>query len=140
MHIDTIKYIGGFLDPQLLEKQLENCDRYPLGRTITTPHVTFAYRPENVPYELFGLTVTVRAIGYGCDGENEVLLVEFENLPEPLQAYAEAISVPHITLSISEFGKAVNSYRLNFEPITPFVLEGIFGGMDEDGTVYTSLP
>lgn len=138
MYVDTMRYTGCFFDPKLLKKHLKNYDRYPLSRTITDPHVTFAYRPKKVPSELFGQTVTVRAIGYGSDGENEALLVEFENLPDPLQSYTEAIPVPHITLSISESGKAVNSCMLKFKPITPFVLAGVFGGMDMAGTVHTA--
>lgn len=137
MYPETIKYTGCFLGPELLQKCLKGYSRQTLSRKIANPHVTFAYHPETVPSELFGQTVTVRAIGYGCDGENEALLVEFDDLPEPLRLYAEAIAVPHITLSISESGKAVNSRMLNFNPITPFVLDGVFGGMDEAGTVHT---
>ena len=139
MYADTIKYTGCFFDPQLLDRHLESCDRKQLRKTIANPHVTFSYRPREVPAMLFGQKVTVKATGYACDGENEALLVEFVNLPEILKVYTEEIAIPHITLSISESAKAVNSYKLDFKPIRPFTLDGVFGCMDEGGTVHTAL-
>ncbi|MBQ3194773.1 MAG: hypothetical protein IJB59_14525 [Oscillospiraceae bacterium] len=139
MQTNTIKYIGCFFEPELLKRSLENYERQKLSKEISYPHVTFAYRPEEIPAMLFGQRVTVRAIGYSCNGENEALLVEFVNLPESLKAYTKNIAVPHITLSIAESAKAVNSYKLDFKPIAPFSLVGVFGGMDETGTVRTRL-
>ena len=137
MYPENIKYTGCFFELQLLQAHLERYDRNPLVCPISHPHVTFVYRPEEVPAMLFGQRVTVRAIGYGCDGENEALQVEFADLPDCLKPYTGDIAVPHITLSIAESAKAVNSRYLEFKPIVPFPLTGIFGGMDEAGTVHT---
>lgn len=137
MQTGTIKYTGCFFAPELLKRSLENCTRQKLAKEIANPHVTFVYRPEEVPAMLFGQRVTVRAIGYGCDGENEALQVEFADLPDCLKPYTGDIAIPHITLSIAGSAKAVNSRYLDFKPIVPFPLTGIFGGMDEAGTVHT---
>lgn len=137
MYPETIKYTGCFFEPEQLQEHLKSYTRQILSREILNPHVTFAYRPEKVPSALFGQTVTLRAIGYGCDGENEALLVEFVNLLDCLKPYAGDIEIPHITLSISESAKAVNSRYLDFKPIMSFSLIGVFGGMDEAGTVHT---
>lgn len=128
----TIKYLGCFFQKQQLYEKIADLDRTPLHRAIPYPHMTCVYRPEEIPEALFGTPVTVRVTGYGCDGENEALRVQFEELPKALRALAENIPVPHITLSVSEFGKSVNSGRLAFEPVEPFLLKGIFGGFDEE--------
>lgn len=139
MQTSTIKYTGCFFAPESLKNSLENYTRQKLIKEIANPHVTFAYRPEEVPAMLFGQRVTIRAIGYGCDGENEALQVEFVNLPDGLKPYIGDTAIPHITLSLSETAKAVNSRCLDFKPIKPFLLVGVFGGMDEAGTVHTGL-
>lgn len=125
-----IKYIGCFFDPRELEERLAAFHRQPLEEPIDQPHVTFVYRPKEVPLEAFGERIPVEIVGYGCDGENEALAVRFPWLPESLKTLAEAIPVPHITLSVSRRGKPVNSSRLRFSPVTPFVIEGVFGGLD----------
>ena len=139
MYVDTIKYIGCFFNSEQLQGFLKGYTRQKLDREIVNPHVTFLYRPTDVPANLFGQKVTINVIGYCCNGENEALLAEFVNLPKSLKAYTKNIAIPHITLSIAESAKSVNSYKLDFTPITPFTLDGIFGGMDEAGTVHTGF-
>lgn len=131
-----MKYIGCFCDYQELCDLLAEYDRQVLFRTIRHPHVTFAYRPTAWPEELFGTPVTVRAVGYGCDGENEALQIEFAELPEALREWATAIAVPHITLSVAKTGRSVNSGSLDFTPIAPFEIKCVFGGMDEAGKLH----
>lgn len=135
--MDTIKYVGCFLDFETLHQKIKSYKSERLYRSIVNPHITFSYRPQTVPTELFGISIKVKVVGYGCDGENEALLVEFVDLPETLANLANQITTPHITLSVSEHGRSVNSNNLVFEPITPFYLEGIFGAMDESGVVHT---
>ncbi len=135
--METILYIGCFLDFQELHRLLKSYDRQVLYRTITHPHITFSYRPEEIPWELFGTKIKVRCIGYACDGENEALQVAFTDLSPDLQQLADQIAVPHITLSVAQNGRSVNSGKLHFHPIDPFAIEGIFGGMDADGFVRT---
>ena len=133
----AIKYIGCFFEPAQLQEKLTGYERTPLFRTISAPHITFAYRPEAVDTALFGIPVTVEAVGYGNDGENEALQVVFRELPGELKNLADHIAVPHITLSVSEQGQSVNSRYLPFLPIAPFTLTGVFGAMDEAGNIYT---
>lgn len=130
-----IKYIGCFFDYPALQASLERLPRQPLSRPVRAPHVTFAYRPHTIPTEAFGLPVTVMVTGYGCDGRNEALSVRFVGLPEILAPLAAQIPVPHITLSVCDTGKAVDSAHLTFAPVEPFLLTGLFGGMDEDDTL-----
>ena len=135
--MSTINYIGCFLDKSVVGEYAEQQNSERLHRVIEHPHVTFEYKPKVIPYELFGLIVTVRVIGYGCDGENEAFKVEFENLSKELVPLAQLIEIPHITISVSENGEAVNSRNLNFIPIQPVYLQGVFGGKDCDGFVHT---
>ena len=132
-----IEYIGCFLPQEvILEKAAQyHADR--LYRCIGNPHVTFAFQPDTIPYEAFGNLVTVKVVSYGRDEENEAFGVELEELPEGLLPLYRQIEVPHITISVSRDGKPVNSRYLPYEPITPFVLQGVFGGMGTDGIVYT---
>ena len=131
MCIHNIKYIGCFFDPGTLGKNLETIARTPLSQTILAPHVTFRYAPSVVPWDMLGREVTVVVTGYGNDGSNEALKVAFLELPPGLEALADEIEVPHITLSISDEGKAVNSRSLNYHPTARFCLTGVFGAMDQ---------
>ena len=121
--MEIIEYIGCFFEPQKIHKHLKEFPRQPLYRAITYPHVTLVYLPGEVPREAFGQKVIVRCVGYGCDGENEALLVEFAELPDVLQSYAQSVEVPHITLSVSKQGQSVNSKYLNYQPISPFLMD-----------------
>lgn len=132
-----IEYIGCFFDPEIYLQIPQAGRQGPLYRTIACPHVTFAYSPKSVPFSLFGTPVSVKVVGYGCDGVNEALQVEFVDLPRELQGLAAEIPVPHITLSVAKNGKPVNSRFLSFQPTESYILQGIFGGMGLDGLLYT---
>lgn len=132
----TVKYIGCFFAPEEVKKCLTDLERNVLDREISAPHVTFSYEPKSVPWEFFGEEVTVKAVGYGNDGENEALQVEFIKLPAGLNELTSEIAVPHITLSVSKRGRSVNSRWLEFKPITPFAMTGIFGAMDDEGAIH----
>ena len=133
-------YIGCFLDPQdLLSATGEYAHRH-LARIIPSPHVTFQYQPEAVDETLFGQPVEITAVGYGNDGKNEGLLVRLTAPSPAVQAMSEAIPVPHITISVSESGKPVNTGSLTFREIPPFRLTGVFGGYQEGGIVVTTRP
>ena len=132
-----IEYIGCFFSQEaVLEKAAQQCEDR-LYRSIINPHVTFAYHPDTIPYEAFGSPITVTVVSYGRDDENEAFGVVFGDLPEMLQLLAENIRVPHITVSVSRSGKPVNSKYIRYEPIEPFTLQGVFGGLDMKGNVCT---
>lgn len=132
-----IEYIGCFFSQEVILEKAAQYHGDRLYRRISSPHVTFAFRPDTIPYEAFGCPVTVKVVSYGCDGENEAFGVEFEELPEILLPLSRQIKVPHITISVSRTGKPVNSSYISYEPIAPFTLQGVFGGMGTDGIVYT---
>lgn len=71
----------------------------------------------------------MEVIGYGADDDNEGLLVRLKSANPKLQKKFEEIEKPHITLSISQKGKAVNTRFLDFKPIEkPFSFTMIYGG------------
>lgn len=135
--MSNYRYIGCFVPAEQLFEQVQNLGKKRLERIISTPHVTFAYRPDETDETLFGEKILVRAVGYGSDGVNEGLLVELHTENKRLAEMAAQLPVPHITLSLGPGGEAVNTRFLDFVPISPFELEGVFGGYDMRGNVIT---
>lgn len=125
-------YIGCFFDADTLWAAVAPFAPRRLERPVRAPHVTFVYRPERVDTRLFGREVTVRVTGYGNDGRNEGLRVELVTDEPALEALARAISLPHITLSVSRKGRPVDTAGLAFSPVEPFFLTGRFGGWRPD--------
>jgi len=122
------EYVGCFFDYEELKELAESVRKSPLELEKTTPHVTFEYRPEAVDESLFGTEITVTAIGYGNDGENEGLKVTLTSNNATINEMIKRIPVPHITLAVSENGKAVNTRYLDFTNIQPFTIKGHYGG------------
>lgn len=131
-------YIGCFFDPRALDAPLGRLVRRPLAREVPFPHVTFVYRPDQVDRALFGLPVSARAVGYANDGKNEGLRVELAAPDGRLAALAGDIPVPHITLSVAAGARSVDTGRLDFSPIAPFAVQGVFGGFCRRGFPVTS--
>ena len=102
-----------------------------LAHKIRDPHVTVAFRPgaDKILLDSLGSKASIRAVGYGNDGKNEGLLVEVFTEDSAIQKILEERSelddrtgeskkVPtHITLSIAEGAKAVNTKNLDFTPL-----------------------
>ncbi|MCQ2571294.1 MAG: hypothetical protein MJ154_03570, partial [Candidatus Saccharibacteria bacterium] len=106
-----IVYVGFFVS----QSDIYSLFSPRLSKLIVAPHVTTKYRPkkDEIHPELFGERVTITITGYGIDGENEGVAVTIcPTSPELMEAYSK-IPRPHITLSISENGKAVNTAGLN---------------------------
>lgn len=129
------EYVGCFFDFEELYAKIANIPRKPLAKTISNPHVTFVYKPEEIDESLFGSIVKVRIIGYGFNEENEGLHVDVRTDNDALEKMITEIPVPHITLSISENGAAVNTRYLAFYEIEPVELTGFFGGCTFDREV-----
>ena len=128
----NIIYEAFFVDLSTLEKV------YPgvLFRQIKFPHVTTAYRPKKTSKSLYGRTVTIKVTGYANDGEKEGVKVTVITDDPELKKMIENIPVPHITISVAEKGKPVNTGKLNFEPIEStdeIVFKGTFGGFTGEG-------
>ena len=125
------QYIGVFIpNEEIYEKVTEIGER--LSKLIKYPHVTFKYKPDAVNESLFGEEIEIKIIGYGNDGINEGLKVELYTTNHNLQSMIDEIEVPHITLSISDDGKAVNTRFLCFKDIEPFTIIGKFSGYMKD--------
>ena len=126
------QYIGAFLNREALYEKEEIKGREHLDRLIEAPHVTFQYLPEEVNENLFGEPVCLKVTGYGKNEENEGLRVEIISENPEIQKMAKSIPLPHITLSISDTGKAVNTRFLEFSDVKPFFLKATFGGYAKD--------
>lgn len=104
-----------------------------LTQKIEAPHVTCFYKNAQAEQEtkhLFGRKVKFEAYGYGNDGINEGFLVRPLTTDKELLSLFDGIAIPHITASLSNEGKAVNTAKLNFIPIEPFTFVGTYGGMN----------
>jgi len=124
----VFSYIGCFFPAEELYAALAPMRKAPLPREIDAPHVTYIYNPREVDTSLFGLPITATVIGYGADGENEGVSVRLSAEDPRLQKCLDTIAVPHITLSVSETGKPVNTDKLHFAPTEPVKITGTFGG------------
>lgn len=120
-------YMACFPDPALLWAFADRAFPDRLEKRVRFPHVTVRYEPDEVPDALIGEKVKIRVTGYGNDGTNEGLLVEIVSSSEDLRALLDLIPRPHITLSLSREGKAVNTALLDFGPAEPFEMEAVFG-------------
>ena len=120
-------YTGAFVSTSLIGERFVGT----LSKTIANQHVTFAFKPssdvQDVINRHLGEDVRITAIGYGNDGENEGLKVKVESESEELNRLIEAIDIPHITISVGENGKPVNTKTLDFKPIKPFQIKGTLG-------------
>ena len=100
-----------------------------LYKVVPFQHVTFGFKTE-YPEEVRGKIADIKVVGYGNNGLNEAYLVE---LPEWTKQYYRGSSKPHVTLSTSIGAKPVDSWKLDFKKVKPFMLEGMFGYFDEEG-------
>lgn len=127
--MQKVVYTGVFVDSKDLTHKLSmhGVKRTKLWREIPNTHVTFQYRPETVDESLFGSPVDIRVVGYGANSQNEGLLVEVICANKEVQKLCEQVAVPHITLSVSEDGKPVNTRYVDFVRIeNPFVIQGVY--------------
>ncbi len=133
---EYVEYTGVFLDRApfyALVSEKVGVNR--LHQDVLRPHVTFQYMPQIVQEELFGEKAEFKAVGYGNDGLNEGLLVEWLSGSPQVKRLFDEIPIPHITLSYAEHGSAVNTRYLDFKPIVPFSVGGVFGGFVRNGGV-----
>ena len=127
-------YEGIFFDKdtsdiiRLIEKE-------KLEKKVKNLHCTFKFHPKDdeIFDELVGKEIEIALVGYGCDGNNSGFQVE---LPEYIKDYyinyeednPESLKVPHITTSLAEGAKAVDTKNLDFEPLPKkCIIKGRFG-------------
>lgn len=127
----SIIYTGCFIKYRELKRKTKHLCLKHLDRVITTPHITFEYHPNQIDRTLFGEKVKITVTGYGNNGRNEGLKVTLRIENPILNEIYERIEVPHITLSVSNDSKSVDTKDLLFEEIEPFELTGVFGGLND---------
>lgn len=107
-----------------------------LDRDIKEKHITTEYKPEKRHEHLYGLTAMFEVVGYGNDGKNEGYKVALRKIfadeaqEAELREIFEQIPVPHITLSVAEGAKPVNTRYLEFSPIESKTIIGFFKGFE----------
>ncbi len=130
---NTIAYTGVFFDRESLYPLVaEKIGKQRLQQNIAYPHVTFRYMPQINCDEFFGEKVEFRIVGYGNNGLNEGLCIEWVSGPPELRQLFDEIIKPHITLSVSANSGAVKTRYLDFRPIEPFNITGVFGGYSKN--------
>ncbi len=122
-----IIYCGLFVDAE------ELYEMFPpkLARRIEFPHVTTKFRPggPDLHEDWLGREFELVVDGYGIDQDNEGLRVA------EIDAF-KTITKPHITLSVSENGKPVETVNLDFKDCARRTIMARFGWYCADGTVY----
>lgn len=133
----NIEYEGFFINEPIVST---------LFRDITYKHITTQFRPEKTHPHLYGCKAKFAITGYENDGDNEglkvqLVSVENEDCAEELQELFKAIPNPHITLSVSEKGKPVNTGKLTMaDPVPPYINTTIvakFGGFNGEPVLFS---
>lgn len=147
--MENVVYMGVFFAQSEVNAWAQAFDENVLEKSIQAPHVTLKFRPSKEDVEALvphiGDEVSFIVDAYGNDRENAGFRIsEYETSVHTIRSMLESIKIPHVTTSVSETGKPVNTPRL-FEgrkgctfPIKPFVLKGKIGAFCSDGKVYTA--
>lgn len=141
-----ILYEGLFFDDKN-SNILRSLDFNKLNNRINNLHLTFKHAPsdDEIFNELLGKEFTIEIIGYGNDGHNAGLEVR---LPDELIEYYintdnEKLRAPHITTTLSNDAKAINTHKLSFKAFTnPIKITGIFAHyiQNENNTFISTIP
>lgn len=124
-------YTGCFFNADEFLEKIKPYRNNPLDRTILYPHITFAYKPDEVDQSLFGADICVTITGYGNNSMNEGVSVYLSSGIPKLQRMIEKIEVPHITVSVAEGAEPFNTRELHFADISPIQILGKYGGYDK---------
>ena len=109
-----------------------------LSKDIENKHVTTEFRPKVTHEELYGSKVILHVSKYGNNGENEGLYVDsIETDNDAIRNLFDNVAVPHITLSVSDSGKPVNTSKINFDKTWNGIdkISGTFGCFTDSGEV-----
>ena len=134
-----IKYEAIFLDEDSI-KLIKELEVNKLARVNDEMHLTLKYKPEQneIFNELINKEFELLLIAYGNDGINAGFEVE---LPESLKPYyinydedeSTKLKVPHITSSLANEAKAMNTKNLTFNKLPKkHSIKGKFGFWLED--------
>lgn len=139
MRGNNILYTACFLDYDSLWTQISHLTKGIYSRVIKNPHVTFVYKPSFVDCSLIGTKVKVQVTGYGFNSENEGLSVNVITDNKKLKLLYGAVEVPHITLTVSNKGQAVNTRYVHFSSVPAIELPAIYGVVTKDSQTILRL-
>lgn len=134
-----IIYSGIFFE----KEKIDNIVKSKLAKDIKFPHITFKFKPakedEELLNSLVGEEVNVYLYNFKQDENNAGFYVaKIESDNKYINDLFEYIECPHITTSVSEFGKPVDTYKL-FSKKCPIeeelfvVIKGTFGNFIKPG-------
>jgi hypothetical protein len=131
-------YTGVFFDAaELSEKFAKYVGEETLSNIIKNPHVTFTFKPSSVDTSLLGKPVCFTVTGYACDGKNQGLSVEVSLIHAGLSSEYQTVKHPHITISVSEDGRPVDTGKLCFTPLSEsFDITGKYGVFTDNGVLF----
>ena len=129
-----VSYEGIFFDGEAVDF-IHSLEENRLERVNNILHCTFKYKPSDKEIfdDIVGKNFDIYIVGYGNDGMNSGFEVV---LPSELMKYyinfdennPDVIKIPHITASLSEGAKAVNTKNLIFKRLEkPIKITGRFG-------------
>lgn len=129
-----ISYEGIFFENDVVDF-IHSIEKNKLPLVNDEIHCTFKYHPceDEIFDEIVGQEFEILIIGYGSDGKNSGFEIE---LPLSLKKYyinydeenPRVLKKPHITTSLSEGAKSVNTNNLDFKPLTKSIkVTGKFG-------------
>ena len=137
-----ISYQGIFFEGNSSQKLLE-FQKDKLPKVVANLHCTFKFKPtRKETQDFFGALgnkdISLKVIGYASDGKNSGFEVELTDELKDVYLNRQKINIggeirervtpPHITVSMSEDGKAVNTGFLEFEKLeNPFYISGRAG-------------
>ena len=131
-------YCGVFIDKDSA-RTLSEAQKVKLSKPIQNMHCTFVFRPSRADEIAFnnaiGTYTKLKVIAYGNSGENSGFMVE---IPDNLKHLYKGCANPHITVSIADNGRAVNTGYIDFNAIEPFYVCGTLGIYYDTGIVKTS--
>jgi hypothetical protein len=131
-------YTGVFFDAaELSEKFAKYVGEETLSNIIKNPHVTFTFKPSSVDTSLLGKPVCFTVTGYACDRKNQGLSVEVSPIHAGLSSEYQTVKHPHITISVSEDGRPVDTGKLCFTPLPEsFDITGKYGVFTDKGVLF----
>lgn len=130
----SVIYNALFVDNEERKKLLTIGSKH-LSKIIAEPHVTLHFRPtaENTYSNLWGGKATLKVVGYANDGKNEGVLVKVKAEDPLLQVLFDSVKTPHITISVSDDGKPVDTAKLDFQLCDPITVKATFGAFVSTG-------
>lgn len=109
-----------------------------LSNVVKFQHITFGFKVKP-PVGLngrWGRIAETTIIGYGNDGENEGYKIELHGWKK----FYRSNATPHITISVSENGKPVNTGKIKFDKCEEIDYTGRWGWFGSDGKVHFEKP